>query len=89
MLQNKYGVSTASPKFKGNLKWSDRLRSTFRHQGKVWSDQVEARVKTDVAELVEANPASALNPHKRSSFDALVDALKAKLGSIAVIKKKK
>ena len=34
MLQNKYGVSTQSPKFKGNGKWSDRAKATFAHQGK-------------------------------------------------------
>ena len=87
MLQHKYGVSTASPKFKGSAKWSDRLRETFRHQGKQWSDQVEAKVKSDVAELVQANPDAALNPHKRSSFDALINALTSKIKTIANSKK--
>jgi putative ATP-dependent endonuclease of OLD family len=87
MLSNRYGVSTASPKFKGTSKWSDRLCETFRHQGKLWSDHIEAKVKADLAELVEANPAVALNAHKRSSFDALIEALKAKLSSIVASKK--
>ncbi len=87
MPLNKYGVSTASPKFKGNTKWSDRLRETFRHQGKIWSDQIEAKVKADVAELVEANPAVALNKHKSSSFDALIEALKLKIHAVAASKK--
>jgi hypothetical protein len=86
MLQNKYGVSTASPKFKGTEKWSGRLRDAFRQQGKLWTDQVEMKVKIDVAELVEANPAAALNPHKRSSIDALIEALKGKLNAIAASK---
>ena len=87
MLLNRYGVSTLSPKFKGNSKWSDRLRETFKHQGKPWSDHIEAEVKAKVAELVEATPAAALNAHKRNSFDALVQALAAKLNAIAVSKK--
>jgi putative ATP-dependent endonuclease of the OLD family len=87
MLQYKHGASTASPKFKGGGKWSDRLRETFRHQGKQWDDQVEAKVKTDVAELVQANPAAALNPHKRSAFNALVGALTSKIKTIAISKK--
>jgi len=87
MLQNKYGVSTQSPKFKGNAKWSDRMRDTFKHQGKPWSDQLEARVKADIAELVEANPGAALNVHKRASIDALVQALANKLTQIAAGKK--
>lgn len=42
MLQNKYGVSVQSPKFKGNDKWSDRLKAAFKHQGKPWSDALKA-----------------------------------------------
>lgn len=87
MLQNRYGVSTLSPKFKGNAKWSDRLKQAFIHQGKPWSDDIEAKVKAEVAELVAANPATALNPHKRSSFDALVQALEEKLNVVAASKK--
>lgn len=83
MLQNLYGVSTLSPKFKGNSKWSDRLAAAFRHQGKTWSDQIESKVKAQVAELVEANPAIGLNVNKRSSFDALISALEGKLNTIA------
>lgn len=86
MLQNRYGVSILSPKFKGNDKWSNRLRETFKHNGKPWSDQIEAKVKAEVAELVETNPGAALNQHKRSSFDALVQALEAKLAAISVSK---
>jgi putative ATP-dependent endonuclease of the OLD family len=87
MIQNRYGVSTLSPKFKGNGKWSDRLRETFKHQGKPWSDPIEAEVKAHVAGLVEANPGTALNAHKRNSFDALVRALETKLNAIAASKK--
>ncbi len=87
MLQNKYGVSTMSPKFKGTNKWSDRAREAFKHQGKPWSDQLEAKVKADIAELVASSPSSALNSHKRSSFDALVTALENKLIAIVTARK--
>jgi predicted ATPase len=86
MLQNRYGVSTLHPKFKGNAKWSDRLTSVFKNTGKPWSDQIEAKVKAEVAELVETNPSAALNTHKRSSFDALIAALETKLDTIAASK---
>lgn len=82
-VQDKYGVSILSPKFKGNDKWSDRMKETFRHQGKPWSDQIEAAVKMDIAELVETNPTIALNKHKRAAFDALVTALERKLVQIS------
>jgi putative ATP-dependent endonuclease of the OLD family len=87
LFQNKYGVPTASPKFKGNAKWSDRVRGAFKHHGKPWSDQIEGKLKSEVADLIEANPANALNAHKKNSFEALVNALEAKLNAIVISKK--
>lgn len=82
MLQNRYGVSTLAPQFKGNRKWSDRLRDTFKNQGKTWSDFIEMRVKQEVAQLVDANPATALNGHHRGPIDALIAALESKLNTL-------
>ena len=87
MLLNKFGVSTQSPKFKGSDKWSDRVKAAFKHQGKPWSDQIEAAVKTSVADIVEANAANVLNAHKRNAIDALVVALEGKLATIAAGKR--
>lgn len=78
-IKNKYGASIASPKFKGKKKWSDRLKAAFEHQGKVWSSKLESRIKSEVADLIVANPTKALNAHKRGSFDGLVVALEAKI----------
>jgi putative ATP-dependent endonuclease of the OLD family len=86
LLQNKYGVSTMSPKFKGKQKWSSRLRDAFKHQGKPWSDSMQMKVKADIAELVEADPSAALNSHQRSAVDALTEALENKLNAIATSK---
>lgn len=87
MLQNNYGVSLQSPKFKGNRKWSDRLQETFKHQGKLWNDATEMKVKAAVAELVVANPTTAINSFKKSILDALVAALEQKLNAISLSKK--
>jgi predicted ATP-dependent endonuclease of OLD family len=89
MLQKKYGVSTLSPKFKGSKKWSDRLAAAFKHQGKPWSDVIEAKVKDDVSTLIEDSPGNALNAHRRSIFDALVAELEDKLRVIEASKKSK
>jgi putative ATP-dependent endonuclease of OLD family len=83
MLNNKYGVTTQSSKFGGNSKWSERAKNAFKHQGKLWNDEIEAKLKADIAVLVETNPTAALNQHKRSSFDALVVALENRLKLIA------
>jgi len=82
MLQNKYGVSTMAPQFKGNRKWSDRMHETFKNQGKTWSDGIEKKVKRDLAKLVVENPAAALNEHHRGTIDALLAALENKLNAL-------
>ncbi len=54
----------------------------------VESDQLRRKLKSDVADLVEANPSMALNAHKRSSFDALIQALKHQKMQAVVASKK-
>jgi predicted ATP-dependent endonuclease of OLD family len=78
-IQNGFGVSLQSPKFKTSKKWSERMKETFRNQGKPWDDKIEINVKTAVADAVAGNPELALNAHKRSSYDALVAALESKI----------
>lgn len=86
-IMNTYGASLATSKFKGKKKWSDRMKSAFEHQGKVWSGKVEAKIKAGVADLVVGSPTKALNQHKRGPFDGLVAALEAKLDQLEAGKK--
>jgi putative ATP-dependent endonuclease of the OLD family len=81
-ILNQYGVTLESPKFKNNKKWSERMRDTFKQQGKQWDEKYEMEIKKAVSELVASNPAVALNQHKRSSIDALVAALEMKLKTL-------
>jgi putative ATP-dependent endonuclease of OLD family len=83
MIQNKFGVSLQSPKFKGTSKWAIRMRDTFKHQGKPWSDKIEMDIKGAITHLIESSPAAALNVHKRGCFDALVAALESKVNTAA------
>lgn len=69
------GVDLSSSKFRGNEKWSDRLRTVFLDQGKEFTDAVCARAKNVVSIAVTKNPKGSLNEHKRNSIDALVNAL--------------
>ena len=75
VVANRFKVTLQSPKFSSSKKWSERMRDTFRQQGKQWDDRVEADVKRWVAEAVAADPGRGLNPHKRSAFDALIQVL--------------
>jgi len=69
------GVDLASTKFRGNEKWSQRLRTAFLDQGKQFTDNLIAKTKYVVANAIALNPKGALNEHKRNSIDALVSAL--------------
>ena len=72
-----YSVNINDAAFRGNGKWSDRLRKTFLSQGQKWTDTIEKKVKLLVAESIQSSQENVLNPHKRSSIDALVNSLEA------------
>ncbi|MFT7399062.1 MAG: putative ATP-dependent endonuclease of OLD family [Rheinheimera aquimaris] len=78
---NEFGVDLTTNAFKGNRKWSDRVRDVFLTEGKLWNDKVESQVKYTVANAVRKSPATALNIHKRNSIDALVRSLESMLDS--------
>lgn len=77
---NEFGVNLDVQEFRSNEKWSDRVADCFHSQGKQWSATIEKRVKLCVASTVSSNPAVTLNTHKRSSIDALVNALDLMIG---------
>lgn len=74
-VYSEFGVNLDSAKFKGNKKWSDRMRSTFMDQGKPWDERILRRVKWILSEEVSKNPNNCLNQYKRNSIDALIVAL--------------
>lgn len=75
MILAEQGVDLTSNKFRGNAKWSQRLRSTFLDQGKPFTDALCGQTKYLVASAVARTPRASLNEHKRNSIDALVAAL--------------
>ena len=74
-----FGVDLDDSAFRGNSKWSDRVRAIFEKQGKPWNDAMKSQVKAVVAEAVSKKPGEALHVQKRSAIDALVEALERKL----------
>lgn len=79
-----FDVNLGDSAFRGNAKWSDRVKACFEKQGKLWSDRIEAQVKAVVAAAVAKAPGNALNEHKRSSLDALAGALERKLSATTI-----
>lgn len=80
VIFDEFGVDINVFEFRGNKKWSDRLSDCFKSQGKLWDKTIEKKVKLSVANTVPKEAALALNPHKRSSIDALVSAVELLLG---------
>ena len=76
-IYDEFGVELDSPKFKSNLKWSERVKSVFMLQGKPWNDRIKNDIKRAVSECVAEKPEASLNVHKKNSIDALVSALEA------------
>lgn len=74
-LLSEFGVNINNGTFRNNQKWSERIRTTFLAQGKPWNNKVEKDVKKLVAHCVSKKSSNALNPHKRTSIDSLVNAL--------------
>lgn len=78
-LSAKFGVKLTPATFNNNSKWSERMRSTFRLQGKLWNEVMLREVKNMIVELVAAAPDAALIESKRSSFDSLLKSLEEKV----------
>ncbi|WP_081070109.1 ATP-dependent nuclease [Burkholderia cepacia] len=79
VVKTEFGVDLGVSAFRGNAKWSDRVKGCFVSAGKPWGDRIKARVKDAVARAVAASASTALNVHKRQPIDALVVALEDKL----------
>ena len=47
-----HGVDIDVTTFRGNGKWSDRMKSTFLSQGSEWNDRIELKVKESVAKAI-------------------------------------
>lgn len=78
-MLDEFGIELRPATFNNASKWSDRMRNTFLSQGKQWSKSISQKAKYIVAELVKDNPGIALNEHKKTSFDALLNAIEGKL----------
>lgn len=52
VILEKFGVNIDVPEFRGNQKWSERLKKVFQSQGSRWSDSIELKVKFEVASSI-------------------------------------
>jgi energy-coupling factor transporter ATP-binding protein EcfA2 len=86
-VMERFGVDLRSTTFRGNDKWSDRAKKTFEKAAKPWGDRIKSQLKDTVARAVAKSPSLALNANKRTSIDALVAAIEAKLAISGIVAK--
>lgn len=55
VILEKFNVNIACSQFRGNAKWSERIKQTFLSQGSRWTDSVESKVKLAVAQSIPDN----------------------------------
>lgn len=52
IINDKYSVNINVRDFRGQLKWSERMKNTFLSQGSQWNDSIKEKVKMDVANSI-------------------------------------
>lgn len=70
-----FGVNISNPRFRGNDKWSSRIKATFAAHGKPCTDITLSKIKNIVSHEVASNPSKALNPKRSNPITSLVTAL--------------
>lgn len=85
----KYSIDVKSRPFDEKQKWSKRIRFGMMRAGKssatgeVWPEKDEYEDKRAIAELVKANPQSAIHLSREDLFKTFVAALESKLVAIS------
>ncbi len=75
VIMNNYSVDINVPSFRGNQKWSNRMKNTFLSQGARWTDTIEKKVKLTVAESVPEDVNEVLDEHKSGFITGVVQSL--------------
>lgn len=74
-VEDEYGFSLDNPKFKGNKKWSERVKRAAINQGKMWDDKLESSIKYTVAKCIQDSKSNCLHSHHKNSIESLVSYL--------------
>ena len=75
-LQSELSINLSEKTFRGSgHKWSDRLRNTFKQQGKPWDKKIESKAKSLVAKEIAKAGAQAVKPEVMPVIKGLVEAI--------------
>ena len=79
-IKQEFGVDIFQSSFRGNEKWSERVRRTFLSQGARWTEAIEKKVKFIVANSIPENDIDSILIKEKSGFlDGLTAILKVML----------
>ncbi len=81
-IESKYAVDMNKSSFRGNKKWSERVKETFVTNGHRWGDRIENEIKMLVAHSVYEcdNIDNILIPQKSGFIDGLIISIENMLG---------
>ncbi|MBS5931483.1 MAG: AAA family ATPase [Clostridiales bacterium] len=84
-IKSEFGVNVSVSEFRGNKKWSERLKTTFLSQGMQWTDAIEKKVKLIVANAIPEtfnSPNDVLITQKAGFLDGLVSIIESLIEEI-------
>lgn len=74
-IRTEYAVNLDIPIFRGNDKWSTRIKRAFQAHGKPCTESTIANIKHLVARRIQEDPDQALHPNRSDSIVAAIAAL--------------
>lgn len=74
-IRAEYAVNLDIPLFRGNDKWSARIKRVFQVHGKPCTDSILSSIKYLVAQRIQEDPDHALHPNRSESIVAAIAAL--------------
>ena len=80
-ISTDYDINLDNPAFRGNEKWSTRIKRVFTAHGKPCTDTTLGKIKNLVAQCVHEDPEHALHLHKSDSIVAAIAALENRVKS--------
>ena len=80
-IRTEYAVNLDIPLFRGNDKWSTRIKRVFQAHGKPCTDSILASIKNLVAQRIQEDPGHALHPNRSESIVAAIAALESTVKS--------
>jgi putative ATP-dependent endonuclease of OLD family len=82
ILLEEYGININVSEFRGNKKWSDRMKQVFLSQCKPWNDKVKENVKTLIAHSIINDLDIAINSRNENIIRNLIHSIEKMISKI-------